>query len=115
MKQIRCSLQIFLFKPRLDWPGLAYKISSQKPELGQPRRMAWPGLSQPWLGLAGFWLEAWASTTLVLAGMIVSQWWTHVELEFHSRFPGHHLGPHFTDIVKDIPSNILIYFKDIVE
>lgn len=66
------------------------------------------------------------------AGMIVSRWWTdtelasyavlpavarwtHVELEFHSRFRRHSLGPHFTDIVKDIPSSILIYSKDIVE
>ncbi|KAJ7844801.1 hypothetical protein B0H13DRAFT_2364032 [Mycena leptocephala] len=41
--------------------------------------------------------------------------WTYVELEFHSRFRRHYLGPHFTDMVKDIPSNILIYSKDIVE
>jgi hypothetical protein len=71
-------------------------------------------------------------TEEVLAGMIVSRWWidtelasyavlpavarwTHVELEFHSRFRRHYLGPHFTDIVKDIPSNILIYSKDILE
>ncbi|KAJ7307653.1 hypothetical protein DFH08DRAFT_1051513, partial [Mycena albidolilacea] len=71
-------------------------------------------------------------TEEVLAGMIVSRWWTvtelasyavlpavarwtYVELEFPSRFRRHYLGPHFTDTVKDIPSNILIYSKDIVE
>ncbi|KAJ6466210.1 hypothetical protein C8R45DRAFT_1172581 [Mycena sanguinolenta] len=69
-------------------------------------------------------------TDEVLAGMIVSRWctdielasyaippavarWTHVKLEFYLRFRRYYLGPHFTDIVKDIPSNILIYSRTV--
>ncbi|KAF7357480.1 Cytochrome P450 [Mycena sanguinolenta] len=67
-------------------------------------------------------------TEEVLADMIASRWWTdtelasvspavarwtHVELQFGIGSHQHRLGPRFTDIVKDIPSDILIYSKGI--
>ncbi|KAJ7801086.1 hypothetical protein B0H13DRAFT_1932387 [Mycena leptocephala] len=47
-----------------SWPGLAWKIPSQKPKPAQATARAWLGLVEPWLGWPGFWIEAQASTTL---------------------------------------------------
>ncbi|KAF7357473.1 hypothetical protein MSAN_01343500 [Mycena sanguinolenta] len=66
----------------------------------------------------------------VLAGMLASRWWsdtefaadpvlppvtrwTRVELQFElGFFLRHHFGTRFTDIVKDIPSHVLIHSKE---